>query len=149
MPSPRVAGLLFILLMVSVAAASDRQLIVNVYVDDTASKKALVVGHTDDPQSLSFLKTSEKLYEENGQFYAVADSILAEEGDGWRLEFPVQGYYDEYHAVFYIPGGYELTQINSSEGLELLTSKYNGSLILDVQGSEVQEPEVTIRYKAS
>lgn len=149
MPPFRLASLIFVLLLVSTAAAADSRLILNVYVDDTASKEALVVGYVNDPQTLSFLNASEKLYEDNGQFYAVAESILTAEGDGWRLEFPVQGYYDEYHAVFYIPGGYELMQINCSQGLELLSSKYDGSLILDVQGFEVQEPEVTIRYRAS
>lgn len=78
--------------------------------------------------------------------YAVTDSLLKHEGEGWRLKFPVKGYYDEYHTVFCIPGGFKLTEINCSKGIEFLSSSYNGSLVLDVQGFDLTDPEVSISY---
>jgi len=75
--------------------------ILNVYVDDTSNKKTLIVGNVDDVSGLPFMNSSsERIYEENGQLYAVCESLLKGDAQGWSLNFPANGYYDEYHAVF-------------------------------------------------
>ena len=77
-----------LLLFSSAALGEGGQLFLNVYVDDTASGKALVVGNVDDISGLAFLNTSDKIYEDNGQLYAVCDSLVEKDGNGWRLSFP-------------------------------------------------------------
>ncbi len=147
MASPKVAMAL-LLLFSSTALGDSGQLFLNVYVDDTSSGKALVVGNVDDISGLAFLSASDKIYEDNGQLYAVCDSLVEKDGDGWRLSFPASGYYDEYHAVFFVSGGFAFQEINCTEGLELLSTAYNGSLVLDVQGFGLTDPAVNFSYAA-
>jgi hypothetical protein len=139
-----------LLIIFSSAALGDgRQIFLNVYVDDTASGKALVVGNVDDISGLAFLNDSDKIYEDNDQLYAVCDSLVENDGNGWRLSFPANGYYDEYHAVFFVSGGFAFQEINCTEGLELLSTAYNGSIVLDVQGFDLTDPAVYFSYVAS
>jgi hypothetical protein len=137
-----------LLLLSSPALGEGRQLFLNVYVDDTPGK-ALVVGNVDDAAGLAFLNSSEQIHEDNGQIYAVSDSLVKKDRDGWKLSFPAGGYYDEYHAVFFVSGDYSFQEINCTEGLELLSTTYNGSIILDVQGYELTDPTVNFRYAAA
>jgi len=150
MASPKLASAaMALLLLFSLTALGDGgQLFLNVYVDGTPGK-ALVVGNVDDISGLAFLNTSDKIYEDNGQLYAVCDSLVEKDGDGWRLSFPADGYYDEYHAVFFVSGGFAFQKINCTEGLELLSTAYNGSIVLDVQGFDLTDPVVNFRYAAS
>ena len=137
-----------LLLLLSPAALSlDGQLFLNIYVGETPGK-ALVVGNVDDLSGLALLNTTDKIYEDNGQLCVVCDSLVKKEGDGWRLSFPVLGYYDEYHAVFLVSGGFAFQEINCTEGLELLSTAHNGSIVLDVQGSGLTDPAVSFSYAA-
>lgn len=113
---------------------------------DDSSGKVLVVGNVDDVSGLKFLDGSESIHEDNGQMYAVCDSLIKRDGDCWALSFPADGYYDEYHAVFFVPGGFSFHEINCTEGLEILSTAYNGSIILDVQGFDLTDPAVNFRY---
>lgn len=145
----RLAGgfLILVVALSALSAVEARDLFLNIYVDDTRSGTALVVGNVDDPSGLPFLNSSQHIYEENGQVYAITTTLLTEIGSGWRVDFPASGTFDEYHAVFYIPGGFELEHINCTTGLEVLSSRYNGSLIMDVQGFDVSDPAVSLMYR--
>jgi hypothetical protein len=145
----RLAGLALAMILILSSSCLAGQLFLNIYVDDTSANKALVVGNVDDPSGLPFLNTSDQIHQDNGQLYAVCDSLLKKDGPGWRLEFPARGYYDEYHAVFYIPGGFEFKEINCTQGMEFFSTTYNGSLVLDVQGYELFDPAVTLSYGAA
>ncbi|MDM7940738.1 MAG: hypothetical protein QUS07_10430 [Methanothrix sp.] len=149
-PDKPACLLLALLLIISSAGVCEgKQLFLNVYVDDTSNKKTLIVGNVDDVSGLPFMNSSsERIYEENGQLYAVCESLLKVDAQGWSLNFPANGYYDEYHAVFYIPGNYEFSQINCTPGLEFLSSTYNGTLVLDVQGFDLTDPTVSLSYHA-
>lgn len=144
--SYRLAGLALAVIIVLSSNGLAGQLFLNVYVDDTSANKALVVGNVDDPSGLLFLNTSDQIHRDNGQLYAVCESLLKRDGKSWMLEFPARGYYDEYHAVFYIPGGFEFNEINCTQGLEFFSTTYNGSLVLDVQGYELLDPAVYVSY---
>lgn len=138
-----------LLLLLSLAALGQGgQFFLNVYVDGTPGK-ALVVGNVDDISGLTFLNTPDKIYEDNGQLYAVCDSLVEKDGNGWKLSFPSRGYYDEYHAVFFVSGGFAFQEINCTKGLELLSSAHNGSIVLDVQGFGLTDPAVSFSYAAS
>ena len=137
-----------LLLFSSTALGDSGQLFLNVYVDGTPGK-ALVVGNVDDISGLAFLNTTDKIYEDNGQLYAVCDSLVEKDGDAWRLSFPAGGYYDEYHAVFFVSGGFAFQEINCTEGLEILSSAHNDSIVLDVQGFWLTDPAVHFSYAAS
>ena len=145
----RLAGLALAMILILSSSGLAGQLFLNVYVDDTSANKALIVGNVDDISCLLFLNTSGQIHEDDGQLYAVCDSLLKKDGLGWILEFPAKGYYDEYHAVFYIPGGFEFQEINCTRGLEFLSTTYNGSLVLDVQGFDPFDPVVSLRYSAA
>jgi hypothetical protein len=142
------AAMALLLLFALSSLGEGRQLFLNVYVDDTPGK-ALVVGNVDDISGLAFLNSSDKIYEDNGQIYAVCDSLVKKDGNGWRLYFPAGGDYDEYHAVFFVSGGFVFQEINCTKGLELLSSAHNGSIVLDVQGFELTDPAVDFSYAAS
>lgn len=131
--------------MSSLALAEGRQLFLNFYVDESPGK-VLVVGNVDDASGLEFLDGSECIHEDNGQIYAVCDSLVKKNGDYWELSFPADGYYEEYHAVFIVPGGFSFHEINCTDGLEILSTAYNGSIVLDVQGFELADPVVNFRY---
>jgi len=138
-----------LLLVTPVQSASEnRSLFLNIYVGDVAAQKALVVGYDNNPEGLPFFNATGNLYE-NGQLYAVTDSLLSCNDQDWRLDFPVKGYYDEYHAVIYIPGGFEITEINCSKGIEFLSSTYDGSLVLDLQGYDLTDPKVSLDYRSA
>jgi hypothetical protein len=136
-----------LLLISPMALSQGGQLFLNVYVNGTPGK-ALVVGNVDDISGLAFLDTPGKIYEENGQLYAVCDSLVEKNGDGWKLSFPASGYYDEYHAVFFVSGGFAFQEINCTKGLDILSSAHNGSIVLDVQGFGLTDPVVNFSYAA-
>jgi hypothetical protein len=150
MSPPKTArvAMILLLLFTSTALGQGGQLFLNVYVDGSPGK-ALVVGNVDDVSGLAFLNTSDKIYEDNGQLYAVCDSLVEKDGDGWKLSFPASGYYDEYHAVFFVSGGFAFQEINCTKGLELLSSAHNDSIVLDVQGFGLTDPAVHFSYVAS
>jgi len=122
-----------------------RQLSINVYVEGSPGK-ALVVGYVDDASGLSFLESSQSILEDNGQIYAICDSLVEEDGSGWILSFPASGFYGQYHASFLVSGGFAIQEINCSDGLEILSAAYNDSIILDVQGFDLTDPAVSLRY---
>jgi hypothetical protein len=136
-----------LLLIFPMALSQGGQLFLNVYVNGTPGK-ALVVGNVDDISGLAFLDTPGKIYEENGQLYTVCDSLVEKNGDGWKLSFPASGYYDEYHAVFFVSGGFAFQEINCTKGLDILSSAHNGSIVLDVQGFGLTDPVVNFSYAA-
>lgn len=131
----------------ALGANGSGQISLSIYVDN-GSTNALVVGYVDNPEGLPFLNASGQIYEEDtGMLYDVTDSLIKPDGKSWCLKFPLKGYYDEYHVVFYIPGMVELKEMDCSEGLEFLASSYNNSLIINVQGFDVSNPEVAISYQ--
>lgn len=142
----RLVGLALAMVLILSSSGLAGQLFLNVYVDDTRANKALVVGNVDDLSCLPFLNTSDQIHADSGRLYAVCDSLLKKDGLGWRLDFLARGYCDEYHAVFYIPGGFEFKEINCTQGLEFFSTTYNGSLVLDVQGYELFDPAVHVSY---
>jgi hypothetical protein len=146
---PLRSALALLLVLSCAASGQGGQLFLNVYLDDASSQKVLVVGSVDDPSGLSFLDSSRKIQEEGGQIYAICDSLVEKSGSGWTLTLTAKGYYDEYHAAFFISGGSDFTKINATDGLQFLSTSYNGTLILDVQGVELNDPSVTFSYVAA
>ena len=144
-----MAGFALAMIIILSVSGQAQQLFLNVYVDDTSANKALVVGNVDDLTGLPFLNASDQIHQDNGQLYAVCDSLLKKYSSGWRLEFPASGHFDEYHAVFYIPGGFKFQEINCTPGLEFLSTTYNGSLVPDVQGYDITDPAVSLCYGAN
>jgi hypothetical protein len=134
----------------SIATAEDyKQLSLSIYVDDDFAK-ALVAGYVYELSGLSFLNASERIYEqETGMLYAVTDSLIKSGENSWTMTFPLSGNYDEYHAIFYIPGGAKLNEIECSQGLAFLSSNYNNSLVLNVQGFDLTDPVVSISFSAA
>ena len=85
-----------------------KQLILEIYVDE--SGKALVTGYIepDAVASLSFLNNSEYIYDnDTKQLYALTDELTDKSGADWTLRFSSSAYYTDYHTVFYCPMSYD------------------------------------------
>ncbi len=120
-------ALLFILFALLPPASQADELILNVNLDDASTQKALILGNVDDPSCLPFLDSCQTIQEDNGQIYAVCDSFIEEKGSVRTLHFPATGYFEVYHASFFIVGGEEFSEINASSGLQFFSTKYNNS----------------------
>ena len=121
------------------------QLILDIYIDETG--KALVTGYVDDINGLSFLETAEYLYEnDTKQLYALTNALTWKYADKWVLNFSTCDYYTDYHTVFYLPADVKLL-VSHSKGLEHFVTTSNESLVIDVQGYNIESPATTIEYQ--
>ena len=128
--------------------AFGQRLILNVYLDNTG--KGLITGYAENISSLSFLNASQYRYEnETNQLYALTDSLTTKVGDLWTLRFNARGFFGDFRVTFFLPSEMRLGKINASNGLSYLLSASNESLLADVQGYEVQDPNITIEYQQS
>jgi len=127
------------------AADTFNQLILDIYIDETG--KALVTGYVDDINGLSFLETAEYLYEnDTKQLYALTNALTWKYADKWVLNFSTCDYYTDYHTVFYLPADVKLL-VSHSKGLEHFVTTSNESLVIDVQGYNIESPATTIEYQ--
>lgn len=119
-----------------------KQLILEIYVDE--SGKALVTGYIepDAVASLSFLQNSEYIYDnDTKQLYALTDELTDKSGADWTLRFSSCAYYTDYHTVFYLPDVIRLGRINCSPTMQYFVTVSNGSFVIDVQGYDVESPD--------
>jgi uncharacterized membrane protein len=123
-----------------------QKLILNIYLDETG--KALITGYVQDISGLPFLSASAYRYENDTmQLYALTDALTYKDGDLWSLKLQSDGHYDDYHLTFYLPDNLGLKGINSTAGLQYLLSASNKSLVMDVQGYDVENPGIIIDYQ--
>ncbi|MDD1742573.1 MAG: helix-turn-helix domain-containing protein [Methanotrichaceae archaeon] len=121
------------------------QLALDIYVDETG--KALLTGYAKDILGLPFLNSSDYRYNnDTGELYALTNSLTSKQGDNWTLDFPANGYYNQYHTTFFLPSYLKLRKINCSAGLEYLVYASNNSFIADIQGYDLQDPMTSIVY---
>ena len=127
-----------------------KQLILNIYVDETG--KALVTGYVEqeDVETLAFLETSsesECIYEnDTNQLYALTNALTWKYGDRWVMNFTTNNCYAEYHTTFYLPGNVRLAKIECSHGLDYFVMSSNKSFVVDIQGYDVETPMTSIEY---
>ena len=146
-----LAAVLSALLLLMPAYAEEsssigQRLILNVYLD--SSGKALVTGYAENVSGLAFLNNSQFRFENDShQLYALTAGLTTKVGDIWTLRFDANGSFDDYRATFYMPSETSLGQINASQGLGYLLSASNESLVADVQGWEVTDPQISIQYQ--
>ena len=125
-----------------------KELILNIYIDEAG--RAVVTGYVEyeDIDSLTFLKMSEYLYEnDTKQLYALTNALTWKYGENWEINFTTCGYYRKYHTIFYLPDSVRLRSVKCSEGLEYFVTVSNESLVIDVHGYEVNNPIITIEYQ--
>jgi len=125
-----------------------KQLILEIYVDE--SGKALVTGYIepDAVASLSFLNNSEYIYDnDTKQLYALTDELTDKSGADWTLRFSSCAYYTDYHTVFYLPDVIRLGRINCSPTMQYFVTVSNCSFVIDVQGYDVESPMTEIEYQ--
>ena len=125
-----------------------RGLALEVYID--AEGNALVIGQveSEDLADLPFLERSDYLYED-GELYALTDSLVVSGGDCQKLELVVSGQWDEYHVTFYLPIEVNLERVDLGENLEYRISEQDGSIQVEVIGYDASEPSVEIFYEYS
>lgn len=129
-------------------ASFGQRLILNVYLDN--SGKALVTGYAENISGLAFINTSQYRYEnETNQLYALTDGLTTKTKDQWTLGFNAGGRFDDYRVTFYLPSDMRLGKINVTSGLGYQLSASNESLVADVQGYEVTDPNISIEYQQS
>ncbi|NQE06526.1 hypothetical protein C5S32_11715 [ANME-1 cluster archaeon GoMg1] len=128
-----------------------KQLILNIYVDETG--KALVTGYVEqeDVETFAFLETSsesECIYEnDTDQLYALTNSLTWKYGDQRVMNFTTNNCYAEYHTTFYLPGNVRLAKIKCSHGLDYFVMSSNKSFVIDIQGCDVETPMTSIEYQ--
>ncbi len=128
-----------------------KQLILNIYVDETG--KALVTGYVEqeDVERLAFLETSsesECIYaNDTNQLYALTNALTWKYGDRWVMNFTTNNCYAEYHTTFYLPGNVRLAKIECSHGLDYFVMSSNKSFVVDSQGYDVETPMTSIEYQ--
>lgn len=128
-----------------------KQLILNIYVDETG--KALVTGYVEqeDVEAFAFLETSsesECIYEnDTNQLYALTNALTWKYGDRWVMNFTTNSCYAEYHTTFYLPGNVRLAKIECSHGLDYFVMSSNKSFVVDIQGYDVETPMTSIEYQ--
>jgi uncharacterized membrane protein len=123
-----------------------QRLSLNVFLDATG--KALVTGYAEDADGLDFLNKSDFRYEnDTQQLYALTDRLTEKSGDLWTLNFSVHGSFNDYRVTFYLPKETSLGEINASSGLSFLLSASNESIVADMQGYDVSNPQITIQYR--
>ena len=125
-----------------------QRMILNVYLD--SSGKALVTGYAENISGLTFLNgnNSQVRFENNShQLYALTAGLTTKVGNLWTLHFDARGLFDDYRVTFYLPNETLLGAINTSQGLGYLLSASNESLVADVQGWEVSDPQISIQYQ--
>jgi uncharacterized membrane protein len=128
--------------------AQPNQLALDIYVDETG--RALLTGYAKDIAGLPILNSLDYRYNnDTGQLYALTNSLTSKRGDYWTLEFPANGYYNQYHTTFFLPGNLKLRMINCSTGLEYLVYASNNSFIADIQGYDLRDPMTFIEYTMS
>jgi hypothetical protein len=144
-----LAAVLFSLLLMPAHCSESsvgQRLILNVYLD--SSGKALVTGYAENVSGLAFLNNSQFRFENDShQLYALTAGLTTKVGDIWTLSFNANGSFDDYRATFYLPSETSLGQINASQGLGYLLSASNESLVADVQGWDVSDPQISIQYR--
>ena len=129
-------------------SALGQRMILNVYLD--SSGKALVTGYAENVSGLTFLNSnnSQVRFENNShQLYALTAGLTTKVGDLWTLHFDANGLFDDYRVTFYLPNETLIGAINTSQGLGYLLSASNESLVADVQGWEVSDPQISIQYQ--
>lgn len=109
--------------------------------------KAFVAGYVHDIKGLQFINSSHYHYQNNtSRFDGITDALTHKEGDLWTMKLASSSYSDYIHFTLHLPGDVELRNITVSSGLQYFISTSNGTLVADVQGSNVQDSEVIIKY---
>ena len=118
----------------------------SIYVDRAG--KSLVTGYVEDIKGLDFLSSSHYRYKnETNQLYALTDSLTSKHGENWTLMFASEGYYDEYHVKFLLPGETRLRKIICSAGLEYIIYTSNESFAAEIMGYDLQNPTTILEYQ--
>lgn len=126
--------------------ASGQSLILNVFLDSAG--KALVTGYAESAEGLDFLNNSDfRLENDTHRLYALTDGLTEKSGDLWTLNFNAQGSFDDYRVTFYLPKETRLGEINASRGLGYLLSASNESIVADLQGYDLSNPQIAIHYR--
>jgi len=145
--------LIVIMLTITSAGKNDlhqeynsNQMALSIYVDKDG--KALVTGYAEDINGLDFLSSSQYQYKnKTNELYALTDSMTSKYRDNWTLRFSSHGYYDEYHAKFFLPSMIRLRKINCSTGLEYIIYTFNDSLVAEIAGYDLRNPITTLEYQ--
>lgn len=154
-PFIRMLGLLLVISFVVTPALgqsgtfdsiNSKRSILDIYPDRAGD--ALIVGYADNLKSFQFLNKSEYTYNNNTrQLVARTNALTRKDEDLWTLRFELLDRLNGYYAAFYLPGDVKLKGVNISDGLKYIISTRNESLVLEVQGYDVQDPVVTIEYR--
>ncbi|HUI39850.1 MAG TPA: hypothetical protein VLY86_02895 [Methanothrix sp.] len=154
-PSIRMLGSLLVISIIIAPAlgqsgisdnSNSKRFILDIYPDRAGD--ALVIGYADNLKSIKFLNNSEYTYNNNTrQLVARTNVLTRKDEDLWTLRFGLLDHLNEYYTAFYLPSDVKLRGVNISEGLKYLISTRNESLVVEIQGYDVQDPVVTIEYR--
>ena len=123
-------------------------LIMDLYIDEAGS--VLLTGYVEPKclSNFSFLETSEYLFdEETKEFYAVTNSLTSKQADDWTINFSACGYYTECNVVMNLPETAKLRSVSYSEGFGHFVYSSNESIIVEIQGFNIEDPSIVLEYQ--
>lgn len=123
-------------------------LILDIYVDETG--KVLMTGYVEPEclENFSFLESSEYLFDdETNEFYAVSNSLTSKQADDWEISLSTIGYFSECHIMIYFPEIAKIKNVSYPEGFGHFVYSSNESMIVDIQGFDVEDPDIICEYQ--
>jgi hypothetical protein len=83
----------------------------------------------------------------NTRLEVIADELTHKDGDLWIIHLSCQDCPGHYYLDIYLPWNVELKDIDTIKGLTHFVTTFNGTLVADIQGYNIKNPEVTLGYK--
>ena len=123
-------------------------LILDVYVDENGD--VLIVGFSEPEclKNLTFLDSSDYVFDDQtNEFYAITDSLTYKKMDNWVMDLSILGYYTEGQITMYLFDGAQIKSVSYSEGFNHFTEQSNNSVILDLQGFNIENPAIMVEYR--
>ena len=123
-------------------------LILDVYIDENG--RALLVGFIEPEclNNLTFLDSSDYIFDDKtNEFYAITDSLTYKKSDKWVMDLSISGYYTEGQITIYLSDGAMFKTVSYSEGFNHFIEQSNNSVILDLQGFNIENPSIMVEYQ--
>lgn len=125
------------------------QIALNIYIDE--SGKALITGYIENPEVLAeieFLKDVKYTFDnETHQLICLTDRLTSKQAEVWKINLTITGFFTEFSATIYLPLTARVSGIEVSKDLSYYINAENESLAIEIQGFDIDDPNLTVNYK--
>ncbi|MEM2989645.1 MAG: hypothetical protein QXQ02_00500 [Halobacteria archaeon] len=125
------------------------QIALNIYIDE--SGKALITGYIENPEvlaELEFLKDVKYTFDsETHQLICLTDRLTSKQAEVWKINVTITGYFTEFSATIYLPLTAGVSGIEVSKDLSYYINTEDESLAIEIQGFDIDDPNLALNYK--